>query len=172
MAEYQKKRAKWVNKLALGVIIAILIAFVPMRSSKSKAQSLLARAGLSPLPQSATNVLYDDWNGFGTGEIYVRFEANARDLQAFISNSPSLYHRGFKPKEVYTTNFHHVQYPASIDNLDVEHNSYFSIRPKFPKWFNPTIPGNGKKYEIDYGPNTDIFIDEDRNIVFLHLVRG
>ena len=139
-------------------------------SSKSEVSKLLAKAKLSPLPPSATNVAYYQWNGLFTGEIYAKFELSPTDLRTFVSNSPSL--QGIKPKKVYDTNYQHVPFPPAGGQWDVEHYDYFSRRPKFPSWYDWTIRGNGKKYVIDWGPNMMILIDEDRHIVWLHLVKG
>jgi hypothetical protein len=148
----------------------LLIGVGCSSSSESEVPKLLAKAKLSPLPPSATNVAYYQWNGLFTGETYAKFELSPSDLRAFVSNSPSL--QGIKPKKVYDTNYQHVPFPPAEAQWDVEHYDYFSRHPKFPSWYDWTIRGKGKKYVIDWGPNMMILIDEDRHIVWLHVVKG
>ncbi len=149
--------------------LSVLITVGCSSSSKGEVPKLLARAKLSPLPPSATNVAYYQWNGLFTGETYAKFQLSPGDLRAFVSNSPSL--QGIKPT-VYDTNYQHVPFPPASANMDVKHYDYFYSHPKFPKWNDWTIRGKGKKYVIDWGPNMMILIDEDRHIVWLHVVKG
>jgi hypothetical protein len=113
-------------------------------SSKSEVPKLLAEAKLSPLPPSATNVAYYQWNGLFTGETYAKFELSPGDLRTFISNSPSL--QGIEPKKIYNTNYQHVPFPPLGGQWDLEHCDYFSQHPKFPSWYDLTVPGKGRKY--------------------------
>lgn len=129
---------------------------------------MLAEAKLSPLPHSATNVMYYQWNGLFTGEAYAKFELSESDLRLFLSNSPAL--QGINPK-VYNTNHQHIPFPASSRDISMEHD-YFQQHPKFPSWYNIAIHGNGRKYVIPWGPNMWILVDEDTHIVWLRLVKG
>jgi hypothetical protein len=150
--------------------ISLLIAVGCSRSSKSEVSKLLAEAKLSPLPPSATNVAYYRWNGLFTGETYAKFELSPGDLRAFVSDSLSL--RDVKPKKIYDTNYQHVPFPQAGAERDFKHYDYFHRHRKFPSSYDWTIRGKGKKYVIDWGPNMMILIDEDRHIVWLHLVKG
>ena len=152
------------------IILTVSLTIGAGCSAKSEVSKLLAKAKLSPLPPSATNVYYYQWNGIFTGETYARFELSPSDLRAFVSNSPSL--RLFKPKTTYHTNYQHAPFPSSDSQWDLEHYDYFRQHPKSPSWYDLTIRGNGKKYVIDWGPDMMILIDEDRNIVWLHVVKG
>jgi len=154
------------------VLATVTLALVSgcSSSSKSEVPKLLAKAKLSPLPPSATNVRYFQWNGLFTGETYVKFELSPSDLYAFVSNSPCL--QGVKPKKIYNTNYHHVPFPPFNSVWDVQHNDYFSPTRKSPKWYDLTIRGKGRKYAIDWGPDMMILIDEERGIVWLRLTKG
>jgi hypothetical protein len=156
----------WITAIAS----ALLLAVGSGCSSERKVASLLSEANLSPLPASATNVAYNEWNGlFGTGETYAKFQLSAADVRTFISNSPAL--QGITPK-VYSTNHQHVPYPTSPSSELDSVNEYFFQHPKFPAWFNITIRSNGRKYVIPWGRDMCILIDEDRHIVWLRLVKG
>jgi hypothetical protein len=159
-----------IRNIPILAAISLLIAVGCSRSSKSEVPKLLARAKLSSLPPSATNIAYYRWNGLFTGETYAKFELSPSGLRAFVSNSPSL--QGIKPKEVYDTNYQHVPFPPAEADRDFKHYDYFERHSKTPSWCDWTIRGNGKKYVIDWGPNMMILIDEDRHIVWLHLVKG
>ena len=155
---------------SLPFVATAALALVCGCSSKSGISGLLARAKLSPLPPSATNVAYHQWNGLFTGETYAKFELSPNDLSAFVSNSPSL--QSIKPKKLYDTNYQHVPFPQAGSDFDVEHCDYFQQLSSFPAWYDLSIRGKGRKYVIDYGPNMMILIDDDRHIVWLRLTKG
>ena len=152
------------------MLISLVIAGKCSSSSTSEVSELLAKAKLSPLPPSATNVAYYQWSGLFTGETYAKFELSPSDLHAFVSNSRGL--QDIKPKKVYDANYQHAPFPAAGADWDVEHYDYFYRHPKFPSWYDWTIRGKGRKYVIDWGPDMMILIDEDRHIVWLHVVKG
>jgi hypothetical protein len=156
-----------------GTVVLLLVLSVMAgcwATPRTEVERLLSEAKLSPLPPSATNIAYHQWNGIFTGETYAKFELSPSDLRGFVANSPSL--QGIAPKKIYDTNYQHVPYPPRGGELDIEHCDYFSQRPVFPSWYDLTVRGKGKKFIIDWGPNMMILIDEDKNIVWLHLVKG
>ncbi len=161
------KRSLFSAAILAGVLGLTLLAGCSA-SARSKVEQLLSEAKLSPLPTSATNVMYYRWNGLFTGETYAKFELSASELRAFLSNSPALH--GIKPK-IYDTNHQHVPFPASSRDISAEHD-YFQQHPKFPSWYDFTIRGNGLKYVIPWGPDMWILVDEERHIVWLRLVKG
>src|SRR6266496_361125 len=112
---------KRIRNILILVTIAVAVAAGCSSSSKSEVRKLLAEANLSPLPPSATNVAYYQWNLLFTGETYAKFELSPSDLRAFVSNSPSL--QGIKPK-IYDTNHQHVPYPPPGSSF-VEGYDYF-----------------------------------------------
>src|SRR5687767_8165533 len=103
------KRTK--RRTYVAVTLALLFTLSVMAgcwtSARTNVERLLSKAGLSPLPASATNVAYYQWNGLFTGETYGKFELDANDMGRFISNSPAL--QAINP-EVYHTNHQHILY--------------------------------------------------------------
>src|SRR5579863_6701437 len=97
----QIRRIKWTAGIS-GLILCLTILAGCWASSRTKVGWLLAKAKLSALPPSATNVAYYQWNGLFTGETYAKFELSPADLLAFVSSSPSL--QGIKPQKVYDSN--------------------------------------------------------------------
>jgi hypothetical protein len=164
------KRAK--RSIYVAGTFALLLALSVMAgcwaSATTDVKQLLSEARLSPLPATATNVEYYQWNGLFTGETYVKFELSAEDMRKFISNSPAL--SDIKPK-IYDTNHQHIPYPVSTSDTSLEHD-YFDQHPKFPSWFDMTVRGNGRKYVLPWGPNMWVLLDEDRHIVWLRLIKG
>jgi hypothetical protein len=152
------------------ILATVTLAIGAGCSSKSEVSALLAQAKLSPLPPSATNVAYYQWNGLFTGETYAKFELSPSDLIAFVTNSPSL--QGIKPKKLYGTNYQHVPFPPRTSDFDIEQYDYFQQHPKFPAWYDLSVHGRGRKYVIDWGPNMMILIDDDRHIIWLRLTKG
>ena len=149
---------------------AVVVVIGAGCSPEKEVSALLARANLSPLPSSATNVEYYRWNGLFTGETYAKFELNPNDLIAFVSNSPSL--KGIKPGKIYDKNYHRAPFPSQGSDFDVMHYDYFHVHPKFPAWYYLSIGGNGRNYKIDWGPNMMILIDDDRHIIWLRVIKG
>ena len=137
-------------------------------SARTKVEQMLSRAKLSPLPASASNVMYYQWNGLFTGETYAKFELSGSDLRLFLSNSPALQSI---PPTLYDTNHQHIPFPSSSGDISTKHD-YFYQHPKFPSWYDFTIRGSGRNYVIPWGPNMWILADEDRHIVWLRLIRG
>ena len=162
-------RKKRIGSLLIAVTIwAISVGC--SSSSPNEVAKLLAQAKLSPLPPSATNVGYYQWNGLFTGETYAKFEMSAADLRSFISNSPCL--QIAQPEKVYDTNYQHVTFPPNDQQWDVEHYDYFYRNTKAPAWYDPTVRGKGRKYVIHWGPYMEVLLNEERNIVWLRVVKG
>ena len=169
-------RSFWRRPLSRGMCLTIVVAGILgftllggcWASDRTKVEGVLSRAKLAPLPPSATNVMYFQWNGLFTGETYAKFEAGASDLQTFLSNSPAL--QAVTPR-IYDTNHQHVPFPASSTDISIE-NDYFHKHSGFPDWYDFTIRGKGRKYVIPWGPNMEILVDEDRRIVWLRLIKG
>ncbi len=162
------KRRVYLAAASFTLLLALSIMAGCWASDRAEVERLLAEAALSPLPPSATNVAYFQWNGLFTGETYAKFELSATDMRMFISNSPAL--RGIKLK-TYDANHHHMPYPASTSDISLE-NDYFPQHPKFPSWYDMTIRGNGRKYILPWGPDMWVLFDEDRHIVWIRLVKG
>lgn len=137
-------------------------------SQKTKVEKLLAEAKLSPLPKSASNIAYYQWNGLFTGETYAKFDLDAGDMSLFISNSPAV--TNLKPT-LFETNRHHIPYPASSGFPSLDHE-YYQLDAKFPDWFDISIRGRGRRYVLPWGPNMDVSMDEERRVVLLRVVKG
>ena len=138
-------------------------------SAETQVRYLLAHAGQSdfaPLPRSATNFAYYQWNGLFTGETYARVQMSSNDLKSFITNSWEL--SATKPKEIFTAAHQHL--PQSERSVTEGDHSYYFERTSAPDWFKPTIHGNGKAYFL--WPDKYLYIDEDRGIVWVHFIKG
>ena len=128
---------------------------------------MLLHAHLSSLPASATNISYFQWNGLFTGETYAKFELSAMDMEAFISTSPSL--QSTPPKETYDREHPLLPYPKVFTDLPSGPHYYWPSR-MFPDWYDLTIHGTGRKYSI--WTDKHVYLDEERNIVWLWFIKG
>jgi hypothetical protein len=145
----------------LGLCITLLASGCSRRSDMAEVQELLKAASLAPLPASATNVSYHLWKGVFTAEVCARFQLNADDMRAFLSNSPVLRHT--KPRVL---DVEHQYLMSGTNTVKDNKHEYLGRHPKWPGWFDPSIRVRGRIYE--YYPHWQIIVDEEKNIVWLH----
>jgi hypothetical protein len=173
MSDYLKRLSQQTGIiLPLVWMIAFSVLLVGCSDSDlRKIPPLLKAARLAPLPHSATNISYYEWNGFGTGNAYVRFSVMPADLNLFLTNSPALYVR--PPIKQFDSKHHHLSIPpASYNNSSSPAHYYHLQGPQDPKWFRPAVTNRGRMYKLDYNQHTWILIDEDKHIVWIFSSRG
>jgi hypothetical protein len=168
------KRLSQQTGIILTLIWVTVFSVLLVGCSGSDARNIppfLKAARLAPLPLSATNISYYEWNGFGTGNAYIRFNITPADLKLFLTNSPAL---RIKPPEMeFDSKHQHLSIPqgAFHSSLPMEHK-YYHEGPADPPWFRPNVTGKGRMYKIDYNQHTWLLIDEDNHIVWLFTSRG
>ncbi len=160
--------------VAAGVIALVLVGYGVWRqtlgSDRARTQSILKWAGLGPLADSATNLMFHQWSGVFTGETYAKFRLSSEDLQKFILRASAL--TDWKC-EVFTPN-HQLGAASEWDSSrkDVLDHTYILRDHSFPNWFEMTVRQKGRRYEHVYGSMAWIVINEQDNTVFIWLVKG
>lgn len=154
------RRWRWLGSIGL-VLVAIWL--VPkLRSDRSHIESWLSDAGLAPLPADATNFAYYLWKGIFTASEYVMFQLPTNRINHWIEISPAL-----QEARMESFDKEHQHLPAAGEDTKDTRHSYYFLPAKRPPWFAPTINGKGKKFQLHYGPNTLIFVNEETGIVFI-----
>jgi len=125
---------------------------------------------LAELPASATNVKANAWSmGFGAAG-YMMFKASAEDIEAFIASSP-----GVQGAEPYILGERHTE---ATDEEDFERAlrdmRYEQLRKdrSAPRWFDPTIEGKGRMYEVRGAHHGDIIVNDATNTVYITVSWG
>ena len=160
-------RQCFVSALALLLILGAYGAGC-FDSKRTKVEKWLKFHHLAPLPHSATNLMYYQWNGLFTGETYMRIELSSNDILAFIADSPGL---AQGKKEIFSEKRQYLPYPKSIDPVSGDH-SHFHKHRNFPDWFDPTITNHGVRFVIPQGPNSEIIINRHTSTVYLRSIKG
>jgi hypothetical protein len=84
-----KSRPVWAFLFLLPALpIGTLTVYRSMPSVK--AQGVLARGRLAPLPESATDIKVYTWSSLFSGEEFLRFQASPEDVERFLKESPIL----------------------------------------------------------------------------------
>jgi hypothetical protein len=122
------------------------------------------------------------------GEMYLRFAADAADIDAFVKRSPSL---KLVVPEVFSGGRQHLPYDEAAqrglleeatsvgDWADwKEHARHERFLPNkhWPEWYDPTITGAGRKYEFRGDPAQKghnwgtVYVDDVRNVVLIIVI--
>jgi len=169
------KKLKKIAFAVIAILIAYGVYYVIWGNDKAKIEAWLAEAQIDPLPVSATNIFYHQWNGLFTGETYAKFQLSPDDLQKFIQRvSAQPHHNLSYYDKLETFDSNHQLRPISEyndKNFDSLNHSYFGSR-LFPPWFDMTIRKKGKRFVLDWGPNMWVVLNEETNTVFLWIVKG
>lgn len=136
------------SAIALAAVIAA-VAFGYRACNAEKLRAALEAGRLSPLPSSARNVESDTMgNGFARA-YWLRFSADAGDLDAWLAGSPGM--REVAPNP-----------PGAIPTFDKQHA---------PPWFVPDGVKRGRVFELS--PRGAIFgwavIDDVNHIAFVYV---
>jgi hypothetical protein len=158
--------------LGCGGILALLMADSAVRNIPANVISAVREQGdLAPLPPSATEMRTYGWSsGFSSGR-YVRFQAEPREIEAFLAASPGL--KGRKP-ERFSSKHMYLPYPKDRARTEEEleasaRHDYFSLHG--PEWYNPSIRVKGRQYDIPWhgeGYHGEVVVDDEQHIVFIH----
>jgi hypothetical protein len=138
-------------------------------SNRASIKEWLEFHELSSLPQSATNILYDQWNGVFTGETYIKLQLRSNDVTAFIASSPGLSHGRL---ETFTPEHQLLPFREGSNFESDFRHSYFYRSRMFPDWFDPTITNRGRRYTLRKGPNSEIYINEDTSTIYMRSIKG
>ncbi|HZL13000.1 MAG TPA: hypothetical protein VFC85_02550 [Verrucomicrobiae bacterium] len=161
--------SKCVLSLFVSLVLIALYGAGCFDSNRTKINEWLKFHQLAQLPQSATNVMYHQWNGIFTGETYIRFQMPSNDLAMFITNSLGGLSQG--KSDIFTPKHQHLPFPKNNSEWDM-HNDYFGVSRMFPDWFNPSITNRGRGYILDRGPNSEVYINEETSTVYLRSIKG
>ena len=158
----------------LFLVLVSVSGFGCFDSKQKRTKDWLTFHQLAQMPKSATNLMLYQWNGLGTGETYISFQIQSNDLAAFTTNSPGLAEGKL---ELFNAAHQYLPYPANatnqfeLDKLDRSH-SYFRRRSMVPDWFDTTITNRGRKYILQRGPNSEVYINEETSKVYLRSIKG
>jgi hypothetical protein len=142
------------------------------KASPSRAmQTLFKYAYLAPLPDSATGVRYYSWSSPFSGEDFMRFTADANDIQRFLADSPALW--GQEPEQ-YSTRRMRLKYPTDENGNMMyprDGNEYIIPRSNTPSWYMEEIRGPTRKYKVQpprYQFPGEVLIDDETNTVYIY----
>lgn len=169
-----------VSAIPLALLLVILTAALCLRESTSqRTERILREDRLAALPPSATEIQASGWGGLFTGEDYLMFRATAEDIDKFVASSPSI--KDVHP-EIFTSEHMHLPYTKKKTSPPNEGpEAYFKHKHFFPgsicpTWYNPTIRGKGRKYEIPPDPNIpghnwgSVIINDETNTVYINVI--
>lgn len=132
-----------------------LIGSYSLHSStpRARVQSILARAELAPLPESAAEIKVFSWSTPFSGAAFLRFHATRDDIESFIDGSPVLKR-------------------AECEKYDQGDQEQFVHEASAPLWYTDQINGPGRRYRVTpkrYPHGADVIVDEGQNLVFVTL---
>ncbi len=137
-----------------------------------RVRALLEFAELAPLPESATGVRIYSWSSPFSGEDYLRFTADAKDIDRFLAESPAL--QGQEP-ERFSTERMRLRYTEESMRTVTDANGgheYFTPRPSAPRWYKQEIRGPARRYIIQpprYQFPGHVVVDDETNTIYIRL---
>ncbi len=146
-----------------------LMTFKSEKDKLEFVKRVLQKGRLADMPVSAREVQATGWAGLFTGSDYVRFRADASDIERFVALSPGL--KNVKPAMYSRSKL--VIIEAGLTNDTKSHSDdevYYFDRRTEPGWFNFKTIRNGKKYAIPPEKNHnwgDVIIDHETNVVYI-----
>ena len=179
-------RNKLANRTIFAVILltpGVLLSSYVIRSSLPtvRANSILSRAGLAPLPKTANSIKVYTWSSPFSGEEYLMFRASPEVLEDYITKSSSVLTADSCRK--YTEKNMRLYYPYHSDDsaetivkrheeMRKSANEYIQCPYAKPVWFNSEIK-NGRRYEFNvegYQLPCELIINTDENTIYVRLV--
>lgn len=165
---------RWVKNRKIWVCFVFLPAVLLAADSVwwafplNRAVSTLDAGRLGSLPRGATDVRHYRWSGLFTGSQFVSFKASRDDVEMWIRNSPSL--NDVSPT-FYSADKHRIPYSTDDSKSFETKHDYFSPDVMAPAWWNETLRGAGRTYQIPAatgGHNYGILIyDEVAGVVYI-----
>jgi hypothetical protein len=142
---------------------------------RESAERFLKDSRLGSLPAGSKNVVFRGWSGPFTGETWIRFELPPDDIEAFVAASQAL--SGIEPKETYDRDHPLYPFPDQFYRNGPATLAAFPPGARFhsrnasdPEWYVTTIPGKGRMYFL--WPSAWVYLDEERGIVWIKVVKG
>jgi len=135
---------------------------------------VLNRAGLAPLPDSASDVRVHAWGFLMSGEYTLRFTADPNDIEHFLAASPSLERviaRTYSRERMRLRGGDDVMFS---DRYDSQGNEYFTPECDVPGWYRQEIRGPGRRYEINWYDGKyrgELLVDDEEHTVYVHVDR-
>ncbi|MHC4714193.1 MAG: hypothetical protein ACYTAN_13150 [Planctomycetota bacterium] len=160
LSDFVPSRKRLLALLAAGLAAAALAGgfLLWLTSTTRETATVLKKGRLAALPESATDVrTFASYWG-----IYLAFHADADDIDAFLSDSPSA-----SDPEPTVFNADHMYLPRGPGMyLDDYGNEYFRTH-YYPDWFDPTITEKGRKYDIPYG---SLVVNDATNTIYVEVI--
>jgi hypothetical protein len=171
--------ATWLLLIGLAVVAVPLSLVGGLKLRPVNPRGVLKAGRLADLPASATDVRCEGWSGLFTGTDYVMFRASAEDIEKFITQSPSA--KGAVPDLL---NAEHRRLPYREEDYAEGHEEseddyerdYFAPESLAPKWYDVTMKGKGRRYEIPGDPDNkgynfgSVIINDQTNTVYIRVV--
>ncbi len=135
-------------------------------------RTLLARAQLAALPKSATAVRIYIWSSPFSGEEFLRFTADANDVERFLAESPAL--QGQEPT-IYSAQRMRLVYPngfAATSSPPIDGAEYVQPSHSAPTWYKYEVKGPARKYHVQpprYQLPGEVLVDDEAHTVYVHL---
>ncbi len=139
-------------------------------------KQILMDGRLAGLPASATNVKAEGWSGIFTGEDYLMFQADPKEINRFIAGSVSLKGQKpqvFSPEKMYVPMDSDGEHKTGYTMEGEPKHEYFFTDKYSPKWYDPTIRVRGRKYEIpsekmhNWG---SVIVNDQTNTVYIWVI--
>ncbi|MDI6451350.1 hypothetical protein [Anaerobaca lacustris] len=139
----------------------------------ARAEALLSRARLAPLPASATGIRVYEWSSPFSGEEFLRFAAEPNDVEKFLRESPAL--QGQEPEHFSAER---MRLPTSgnpekdWESQVAGHETYVP-RPTIPDWYKQKITGPARRYIVQperYQYPGHVLVDDEEHVVYIYLI--
>ena len=147
-------------------------------SERSTINEYFRRFGLAPLPEHADFLLYGEWAGLLTGEMYLTFHAPEGEVAQFLGASEALELAQSFDEE------HPLVAPCVPDSEGIEATMYCKSTScvcveSFP-WWVPTAEEEGRMFfipfDLERGPDShmggQLIVDDELNVLWIKLVRS
>ncbi len=154
-----------------GIVLGSLVFYTSTPSAR--AEALLSRARLAALPDSATGIRVYEWSSPFSGEEFLRFAADANDIEAFLRQSPALQGQQaerFSPERMRLPTSGNPE--KDWESQAAGHEIYFPHRAT-PDWYKQKITGPARRYIVQperYQYPGHVLVDDEEHVVYVYLI--
>lgn len=136
-----------------------------------RARTILSRAELAPLPESARCVRLGCVSYVIGGKHLLKFHASREDIEQFLNASTSL--QGHECEKFSAERMRlgrRGRERSAISESDGK-NEYFSPDSSLPTWYKEEIRGQGRHFRRP-GHAVEVIVDDEQNVVFVSVTHN